>query len=490
MFPSDGTEQFYIKVIAPVGSSMERTSAEVRRIETNLLEMKNKTGEILSFSTRIGHLSTGGASRTSGDHENWAILTVYLVPSGERARSARQIIDALRARILLGYGTRIFFEERRMGPPLGRPAEIVVLGNNAEAREKTAARIIAFLRAIPGVTDVDRDDKDGKRQLIIEPDYGKLAAYGLTTKDVGDLIRGAFDGRRVTSLQTLESEIWYRVILAPEFRKGVASLAYLKVRNKTGNLVPLDQLVRIRTATAKQTLYHYDGTQAITITAELDTKKISSLAVERRLRAGLLDKAKLPGDVRVLLSGESRATRQIFGGVALAFLLSLAAIFFIVALVVKSTLQTIFVLAVIPLSLIGVVWTWFIHGMDISFFSILGFLGLAGVVVNDSIVMVDRLNSALREEGRGEGPAALEALIAARAPSRLRPIVLTTVTTMLGLLPSAYGVGGDDPLVNPLALTMSWGLLFATLITLFLVPALYMIREDIARRQRRAKAIV
>jgi multidrug efflux pump subunit AcrB len=105
--------------------------------------------------------------------------------------------------------------------------------------------------------------------------------------------------------------------------------------------------------------------------------------------------------------------------------------------------------------------------------------------------MVDRLNSALHEKGRGDGPAALVTLIAARAPSRLRPIVLTTVTTMLGLLPSAYGVGGDDPLVNPLALTMSWGLLFATLITLFLVPALYMIREDIARRlcQRRAKAI-
>ncbi len=225
MFPSEGTEQFYIKVVAPVGSSMERTSAEVRKIETVLLEMKNKTGEILSFSTRIGHLATGGASRTSGDHENWAILTVYLTQSGERSRTARQIIDAIRAQTLLGYGTRTFFEERRMGPPLGRPAEIVVLGNNAEAREKTAARIIAFLLIIPGVRDVDRDDKEGKRQLVIEPDYTKLAAYGLTTKDVADLIRGAFDGRRVTSLQTLESEIWYRVILAPEFRKGVASLA-------------------------------------------------------------------------------------------------------------------------------------------------------------------------------------------------------------------------------------------------------------------------
>lgn len=476
MFPSEGSEQFYVKFITPIGSSLQRTAEDVKAVEKVILAMQKERKEIVSFSARVGILGSRGVGKTSGDQENWALISVYLSAASERQRGARDIIDELRRRSKVREGTRLLFEERRIGPPLGKPAEIIVMANDLDKREAAVAKIIAFLKSITGVTDVDRDDREGKKQVILLPRYRKLAAYGLTTRDIADVTRIAYDGRKVTSIQTPEAEIFYRVLIAPQYRRNIASLRLLKVRNRAGQLIPLSELVDFKTVTSRQYLMHYNGTRSVTVSAELDTKTITSVAVERRVRKELLAKWQLPSGVRLLIGGEARATQRIFGGVMIAFILAIAGIFFLVAMVLKSGILTIFVMAVIPFTLIGASITWLVHGLDLSFFAILGFLGLAGVVVNDSIVMVDRLN---RETDKDH--LDLDT-IASLAKTRLRPILLTTVTTIVGLLPSGYGLSGSDPLVIPLALTLSYGLLFATVITLFLIPSLYLVRDDIRRK--------
>lgn len=485
LFPSSGTEEFYVKFEAPVGSSVERTALDVKRVEAIVESIKKRSGEITSYSARVGHMNVGGAAQTSGDHENWAVLAVYLKPIGERSRTAAQIIQEIKQKMKPLSGTRVMFEEKKFGPPMGRPSEIVVLGNNEQAREQVLTNLTAFMKRIKGVRDVERDDKDGKPQLLVRLDYDKLAAYGLTTKDIASLVRIAFDGHKVTSLQTLDQEIFYRVILSPRYRGEADSIKYLKARNRMGQLIRVDQLVRFKTVPSKQDLRHYDGVRAVTVSAEVDTSLTSPIQVAQKVQKKFLAGRKLPGGVRVIIAGEARESSKVLGDVVIAITVALLAVFFLVGLVLKNTLQTLFVVAVIPFTMIGFIWTLLGHGQDISLFTLLGLIGLAGVVVNDSIVMVDRLNKFVAEKAQQ-----VDLSIADEAKTRLRPILLTTITTVAGLLPAGYGLGGADPMVEPLALVVGWGLIFGTIITLFLVPCLYLIQGDLRKHSVPARTRV
>ena len=474
MMPSSGSEKFFIKYEAPIGSSIQRTAKDVIKVENVLRKMKKMKGEITSYASRVGHMNTGGngAAKTSGDHENYAVTTVFLTPVGKRARSAKAIIRAVRRKIKSIKKTKISFEEKKAGPATGKPMEIMVIGNNIKKREKAVKKIMSFVKKIKGVRYIERDDKDGKRQLVIRFNYRKLAAYSLTTSDIAKMIRIAFDGQKVTSIQTLDQEIFYRVILAPRYRGRADSIRYLKVRNKMGQLINVKDLLHFQSIPSKQDLRHYNGRQAVTVSAQVDARFISPRKVGKLVKKKLLSRWSPPVGVKVLVGGEAKETGKMLSGAVFAGAFSLAVIFFLVIMVLNNASQTIFVMSVIPFTLIGVIWTHYFHGMNFSMFSIMGMLGLIGVVVNDSIVMVDRLNAAVHEKG-----LSLEN-IARQASTRLRPILLTTVTTIVGLLPSGYGIGGSDPMIGPLALTIAYGLLFATVITLFLVPSLYLIQKD------------
>jgi multidrug efflux pump subunit AcrB len=188
--------------------------------------------------------------------------------------------------------------------------------------------------------------------------------------------------------------------------------------------------------------------------------------------------------VRVAVGGEATKTGETLGEMPLVLGLALVGIVMVVMLLTGSLMQAAFVVSAVPLGLIGVVWAYAAHDIPISLFALLGVTGLSGVVVNDSIVMVTSLNNT----GSGEG--GVQALIddvAKIAAERLRPVLLTTLTTVAGVMPTAYGLGGRDALLSPMSLALGYGLIFATTITLVLVPSLYVIRRRVERVFRRRK---
>jgi multidrug efflux pump subunit AcrB len=471
-FPQEGVETFYVKLQMPRGASLEATATRLKVLEEIIEQLPDN--ELESFVTRVGTLSTD-ASKNRGDHSNWGVISVYLTGESRRARTADTIIAELRAASPAQDGEVLLFDKERVGPPVGKPVEIRVSSNNETLREQTAAELLDFLGTLEGVLDLESDNKPGKDQLIVDINYARLAEVGLTVKDVAEALRVAYDGMLVSSTTSVEETLEYRVVLAPEFRGDPDVIYRIPVSNRQGRVLTLKDVVSLREDRGPLEFLHVNGMRTETISGDIDPGVTSVADVMQQAKARFTDSWSQYPDLKVEFAGEARETKKIFGGFLTAGILALVSIFLVVALLLNSLGQPFIVMASIPFAVIGVIWAFYFHGKPLSFFSVMGTLGLIGVVVNDTIIMVTETNRELAENQDGW----LVQTIVSGATNRLRPVLLTTFTTVVGLLPTAYGIGGKDALIMPLTLSVAYGLLFATLITLVLTPALLTIGHDI-----------
>lgn len=279
----------------------------------------------------------------------------------------------------------------------------------------------------------------------------------------------AFEGEVVTSIRKEGEEIDFRVSLLNPKQFRAEGVLKLLIANREGKLLPLSHFAHFEESVGPAVIHHYDGNRSVTITAEVDTKKVTSGEVNRKLREVFEPRVQEKAGFEMELGGEEKKTQESFKSFYSAFFIALVAIYFLLVILFDSYTQPILIMSTIPFSLIGVFITLMVHGLPMSFIALIGILGLAGVVVNDSIVMVSHLNEICAKEG------ATLATIAKGAVSRFRPIILTTLTTVAGLLPTGYGIGGDLPFIRPMVLTLAWGLLFATAISLIWIPVVYSI---------------
>ena len=209
IFPQDGVETFYIKLEMPRGASLAATETRLKQLEDYIKHIPEN--ELESFATRVGTLSTD-PSINRGEHSHWGVISIFLTGEARRVRSADEIISALRQSIPVDKNEKLIFDKQRVGPAIGKPAEIRISSNNDALRNKTASEIISFMQKIPGVLDVETDNKPGKDQLIVNIDYKKLAEVGLKVKDVSDALRVTYDGMLVSSTTNVDETIEYRVI--------------------------------------------------------------------------------------------------------------------------------------------------------------------------------------------------------------------------------------------------------------------------------------
>jgi multidrug efflux pump subunit AcrB len=474
LFPQAGVETFYIKLEMPRGASLQATEKRIMDFEAVIAGLPDN--ELESYASRVGTLSVL-ASKDRGDHSHWGVIRVYLTGEARRSRSADESTDSQRDVITAAEGEQVVFDKERVGPPIGQPIEVRVSSNNDRLREQTAAELLAFLDKQPGVFDLETDNKPGKDQLIVEIDYKKLAEVNLTVNDVADALRVTFDGTLVSSTSSVKETLDYRVIMAPAFRGDPEIIYRIPVRNKNNKVLTLRDVLMLEEGAGPLEYHHYNGIRTETLYGDLDVEVTTVADVTRAARARFGDKWASQSDLQVQFAGEARETKKVFGGFLTAGVIALVSIFLVVAVLFNSIGQPLIVMSVIPFAVIGVVYAFFAHGQPLSFFAAMGMLGLIGVVVNDTIIMVTETNSALRNNPGGN----LVRTIVSGAKNRLRPVLLTTITTVVGLLPTAYGIGGRDGLIMPLTLAMAWGLLFATLITLILTPTLITAGMDLGR---------
>ena len=255
----------------------------------------------------------------------------------------------------------------------------------------------------------------------------------------------------------------------------------LLISNNQGKLIRLKDIAMPIYEKSATSIEHKDGEKALIITADFSDPNLTSMEIMNKIQKNFINiEDKYPG-VSLSFGGEAENTMESISDLIISFIIALILVYFIMVILFKNLTQPFLIMISIPFGVAGALLAFTAHGMPLSFFGMIGIIGLAGVVVNSCIIMVDCINKSLKDfEGKE-----LISIIASAAKDRLRPVLLTTMTTVFGLLPTAYGIGGSSPLITPIAISLAYGLLFSILLTLIFIPTVYLIRMDLFKYKRK-----
>ena len=474
LFPQDDADRLFIKVTTPQGTALERTEAITADLERQLLKIA--ASDVESVTARIGHQDTNSLDKSFGDADNEALIITQFKRFG-RSRTNVEWIERIPAQLRVPDGVGLVYQSEYFGPPTDQPVTIHVLSNDDAIRRGVTFEIESHLRSIPGVIEVEVDERPGTPQLQLNLNYEKLARLGLSAQDVGTTLAAAFYGIEASEHRDLDDTTELRVQFDPAARLDLEALLETPVRAASGQLARLRDVVEPMQLPAVTRIYHRDGFRSATIRASFTQDSgLTALSFATRLEETLFPRFKDLPDLQVFNGGEAVATQETTAGIALAAALAVVGIGVVIWLMLGSLLEALFVMLVIPFAVAGVFLVFFVHGKPMSLFAMMGAVGLAGVVVNASIVMVDAIHRRVGDGGGDKTERIIEAVT-----ERLRPIMVTTLTTLGGVLPTAYGIGGYDPIISIISLAIGWGLAISTLVTLFVVPVLYSLAGDLRR---------
>ena len=334
------------------------------------------------------------------------------------------------------------------------------------------------MNSLDGVRDItDSYDLGDKEFHVVVNEEAASSAY-LSIGQIASSVRNVFEGIVATSIKPTkaEEEIDVRVRLQEDQRNRINIFDDLVITNKFGNLIPLKTIALIKEAQGLRSVRHLDGKRFVSVSAEVDNKKITSVKANSLLKNKFKNISIDNPGYTIRYGGEEEETQKSMRSLVSAFLLAFLLIFLILATQFNSLVQPFVVMLTIPFGLIGVVFAFLIHREPLSFLALLGVIGLTGIVVNDSIVLMDFINK-LRARGVSRRDSIIQA-----GKLRFRPVILTTLTTVAGIGTVAYGIGGRDPFLQPMALAITWGLIFATALTLIIIPCFYAIVDDATER--------
>jgi multidrug efflux pump subunit AcrB len=478
LYPEVDVDTFFLKVELPEGASFEYTAHKVRELE-EMVRQVIPHHDLQNVTTQVGHHDTDIYGAREGRNPAWALVSVFMQPQGERTTSSNDAIAELRKRVgrLKGY-KNIQIRPLEDTPVLGKPVELEIIGNS-ETRFDLSSILVNYLKKQEGVTEVWTSYKPGKDVVKINLDYTALANRGLSVADVTRAVRIAFDGVIINELQTVEEKIEYRLQFHPHEKGKMETLRRLVLINQDGRPILLRSVADFEIQPGTAAIKHYFGERTLTVFADIDRKSVSVGEINANLATFIKqEKLKQRFDrVRILFAGELEQQAEAVGNAGIAFMVCLLGIFFLLSLLFNSLSQPFLVISVIPFGFMGVIVAFALQGIEMSMMAFIGILGLAGVLVNDSLVMVHQLNHKKQEKGKSALLSVDE--IAEGAKQRLRPIVITSVTTVAGLAPGAYGLAGYNPFMTPIFMAIAWGVLFGTFVTLVLLPCLYALEQDL-----------
>ncbi|MDA1353705.1 MAG: efflux RND transporter permease subunit [bacterium] len=473
LFSEDAADTFTIQIELPSNALLADTERMAKPIE-KMIDEEVKSNELQAYLTRIGMYGDQWDQRFK---ENYALIVVNLKSVAQRDRGAREMVENLRKRThdLAGYES-IQFSVDAGGPPVGKAITVRIISENDTIRTKVANDVYAFIKSLEGVFDLERDDKPEKNERQLQLNYQQMSRLGISVSDVVETVRTAYTGIEVTDVRYGDEDVAFRLQLNEYRRDNLDTLRNLLIPNQSGRLVKLNDIASLVKAEGASNYFHFDGKRSITLTGDVDKSKNTALNVSKAVSARF--NSENNPDARVVIGGEAEETQESVNALLATFISAALGIYFLLMILFNSVLQPFIVMLAIPFGIIGIIYAFALHGTDLGFLSIIGIVGLSGVVVNDSLVMVSHIND-LRARYKGDESKALIDIVLEGAGNRFRPIILTSLTTIAGLLPLAYGLGGADPFIAPMALALGYGLFFSTPLTLFFLPCFYMVLNDV-----------
>jgi HAE1 family hydrophobic/amphiphilic exporter-1 len=480
LFPSD-YNQLFVTLETPVDSGIEETRDVALALERSLDDISE---ELTDYATYVGTAISQDMSPVSG--VNRAMIYVQFPDTRENVRNPARVLERVRGQIeseAAAQGDRVKAVQvfpPRNGPPVGTPVAIRINADDYQVAKEVAGELKRELAMIPGVFNIEDNLPVGPREVLVKLDENRASLHGLSFLELGTALRAANDGLIPSSFKdpTDDEDVDIRVMLEAGQRQSVTDLLDVEIRARDGHRVKLGEVARIEFDRSYQRLYHFGGDRAVVVYADVDKVQATSVSVNREMEARAANiPSRYPG-VRLKFGGEFQATSESMTELGQAFVLAIIAIYAILAAQFRSYLQPLVVMSVIGFAYIGVVFGMFVMGFPFTMGVIYAVVGLAGIVVNDSLVLM-----AFANEARAAGMPSEEA-VRSSAKIRFRPILLTTVTTVAGLAPLAFGLGGAHPSYQPFASAIVFGLMVASVLTLFMVPALYLTVEALRSRVR------
>ncbi|ADG70310.1 efflux RND transporter permease subunit [Brachyspira murdochii] len=480
------SDSIMINIDSGIGNSINNTMKYVEQIE-NIIYKSVDDKNLIAVNSVVGKQVNQNIVDISEESANLAGITVYLIPSTERKKTAYDIMDDIN-RELEKTSLREELDALMVSVKLpmdpGKAVDIKIVGNDLEQTRKVRDEVKSYLLSLNGVINYYDDDKAGKNELRVLFDYDEIAQLGMNVANVANELRTAYSGTVATSIQELDYKLDFRVQLDRNYIFDTNVLNNLVIPNTYNRLLYLKNVANIVETNGVSSIRHYNGQRCITINADLVQGQNTSIQVMFAVQNKFKDISQRYPGIIIGFGGEADQTVGALDGLTVTLLIAIVLIYLILLLQFKKFVQPLMIMFLIPFTLTGVFIAFYLHGMPMSFIGFIGIVGLCGVLVNDGIIMIDLINKII-ESGKTDAEALSNpkkfafSSIAEGATQRLLPIFLTTVTTVGGLLPTVYGIGGRADLIVPIVMSLAYGLIFSTLITLIFLPCVFMIAFDL-----------
>lgn len=474
-FPTPESQVVFANATFVAGTPREQTAEFLAELERALTKTNADFGGglIESAVARLGAtVAAEGGSGASGDQ--LASILVQLVASEYREVRNEQFLAAWRANVRMPAGLEsLVISARRAGPP-GRDLNLRLMGEDGERLKAAALELAQSLESVPGVSDLVDDMPFGREQLIYRLTPAGQA-LGFTTESLGRQLRAAFDGYLAQLVQVGQDELEVRVLLPRAERVRLNALEQLQVRTADGRFVPLSSVARWEARRGFEALRHADGRLAVEVSADIDRALATPDTVRQALERDLLPRLVAQYGLDYSFEGRAADQRETLGDMRLGLILGLALIYMILAAVFSSWGWPLVVMTAIPLGLVGALGGHWLLGLDLTLLSLFGLFGLSGIVVNNAIILVSMYHE-LRETGMDVDDALVEAAV-----SRLRAMLLTSATTVVGLGPLIFETSLQAQFLIPMAVSLAFGVGFSTILVLIFTPALLSLHESAHR---------
>ncbi|HEX2867444.1 MAG TPA: efflux RND transporter permease subunit [Ignavibacteriales bacterium] len=459
------TDQGFISLVveAPSGNPKEKTrliAYQLENIVKDIIRPEELENVSIMFGPREGIAAFGTTSST-------VEVYIKLKPAEKRKRTQFEISDLMRERLGKIPGITYVFQEGG-GFTTEKAVEVKVLGFDTEGALKIANELKGRMQKVKGFVDVSTNVRETTPELQVHLNTNLLNAYHLSTFQVAENISTAIQGKVVARLREKGDEFDIRVQFAKNFRNQKEALEDVHIAMPTGEMIRLKEIAVIEQSEAQPTIFRENQNRFVSVGTNLSGLDLSKAVVEINK---IISQTPIPSEFQVVLGGTAADQEEAFFYLTLAFIAAILLVYMIMAAQFESLVDPLIIMFTVPLSVIGVFMFLFITGTSISVMALVGLVMLVGIAVNNGIVMVDYINQ-LRRRGHELYEAVEEGSIA-----RLRPVLMTALTTILGMVPLAIEFGSGSETWSPLARAVIGGLTTATLLTLFIIPIMYILFE-------------
>jgi multidrug efflux pump subunit AcrB len=485
LFPADGVEYYVARIDGPPQMPIQKTDKYIAEVSKKVMEtLGADVVDTIVGRSGVQQVDFGDPLAKSGENVGFLLIRikqeVYLGLNIEETLKKMRTIAKPDGLDLLS------FENVAGGPPVGRPVTVTFRSTNYPEMKAEVEQFTSQLKAIKGVENVATDEVQTGNEFLFTPNNERVAFVGLNADQIGLNLRAALEGISVAKIS--ERGIEYDVVVRYDAKdkNDISDIVNTGVVNSRGNLTPLRLLGDMKSSLAPPAIKSFDFKRSVTVTADVNPLTITSAQANAEARK-ILDKT-LEGSSQVstVFGGEEESTNESLRSLGIALVLSIFGIFLTLVFTFKSFSQPLLILSTIPLGLVGVFYSFVIDQRPLSFLAFIGIVGLSGVVINSAIILVDFIE----ELRRGDKVTPLSEILQKASSQRLRAVLATGLTTVVGLLPTAFGLGGTDPLLVPITLALSWGMIIGTVLSLLWIPTGYIILDDLKKLIfKRRKAI-